>query len=368
MRFTCNRAVLAEMAGLVGQAVASKSTKRIFECLRLDARDGEVEMVGTDLDVAVRYRLSEGVEVDEKGVAVVPASLFAGILREIADETVAVAVAKRKMTIETDGGHFELECEDEGQYPEIPEFPKEATGDIAAADLRALVRKTAFAAGREPARFVLNGVQLLAEAGDLRFVATDGRRLATVVRPLDRPAKSEGRPVSAIVGVKGLQHFERAVASADAAVQLAVTDRYVAVRTGKAEVTARVMDGAFPPYDQILPKECAGEATVPVGMLASRLRQVGQFASAESQSVVVSFREGEIGISAAGGSGRADVRLGVEYDGPEEKIGFNPGFLLDALKVVDGDKVRIGITNRNSAARLTDDGGLLYVVMPVLID
>jgi DNA polymerase-3 subunit beta len=128
------------------------------------------------------------------------------------------------------------------------------------------------------------------------------------------------------------------------------------------------MDGAFPPYDQIIPKDCAGEAVVPVGMLASRLRQVGQFASVESQSVVVSFRGGEIGITAAGGNGRADVRLGVEYEGPEEKIGFNPVFLLDALKIVDGERVKIGITNRNAAARLTDEGGLLYVVMPVLID
>jgi DNA polymerase-3 subunit beta len=368
MRFTCNRPVLAEVAGLVGQAVAAKSTKRIFECLRIDAKGQAVEIVGTDLDVAARYRLDEGIDVEREGAAVVPAALFAGILREIGDETVTLAVAKRKMSIETDGGHFEIECEDETQYPEIPAFPSEATGEVAVADFRALVRKTVFAAGREPARFVLNGVQLIAEGGDLRFVATDGRRLATVVKPMTRPPKAEGKPVSAIVGVKGLQHFEKAVAGVEGAVHLALTDRFVAVRTPRAEVTARIMDGAFPPYDQILPKECAGEASVPIGMFASRLRQVGQFTSVESQSVVVSFREGELGISAAGGNGRADVRMGVEYEGPEEKIGFNPGFLLDALKVADGDRVRIGITNRNSAAKVTEDGGLLYVVMPVLID
>ena len=183
MQFTCNRSVLAEVASLVGQAVASKSTKKVFECVRLIAGAGYVELSGTDLEVAMRSRVDA--EVQTEGQAVVPASLFSGVLREIGDDTISVAVDRQKMIIETDGGRFELEGEDPAQYPEIPEFPPEITGTMAPEDLKTLSRKTCFASRKEAARFVLNGVRLIVADETLRAVATDGRRLATVARPLE---------------------------------------------------------------------------------------------------------------------------------------------------------------------------------------
>jgi len=367
MRFTAQRSKLAEVATLVGQAVAGKSTKRIFECLRLVASDDGLEVSGTDLEVAVRYRIREGVETKESGEAVVPAHLFANVLREIGDESVTAVVARRKMTLETDGGFFELECEDPVQYPEIPGFPESGVCRIGAAHLRELVRKTSFAAGKEAARFVLNGVRVSLEADTMRFVATDGRRLALLARTVERANGSEGREISAIVGVKGLQHFER-VAAEDEDVEVALADRFVALRTSHAEVTARVMDGSFPEVAQIVPKSCPQQASIPAGVFASRLKQARQFASVESQAVALAFKPGEMAISAAGGDGRAEVKLGVEYDGPEERVGFNPGFIIDALKVADGEQVRFSFSNANSAAKVEDDSGFLYVIMPVLID
>jgi DNA polymerase-3 subunit beta len=368
MRITLNRARFFDITALVGQAVAAKSTKKVFECLRLTAKGGALEIAGTDLEVAVRYRMAEEVEVKQEGEAVVPAALLANVLREVGDERISIGVAKQKLGIETDGGFFEIECVDPAEYPEIPGFPAAEAWRIAAEDLQSLVRKTSFAAGKEAARFVLNGVRLLADRDALRFVATDGRRLATLSRPIRRQSGGEGKPAAAIVGVKGLSHFERISAAAGGEVEIAVADRFVAVRTPVAEVVARVMEGVFPDHEQIIPKECPNEAKLPVGMLASKLRQARQFASQETQSVAMRFRAGELAIAAAGGDGRADVRLGVEYDGTEEKIGFNPGFLLDALKVVEGEQVTFAFKNASGAAKLLDDGGFVYVVMPVLLE
>jgi len=367
MRFSCPRSTLAEVATTVGQAVAGKSTKKIFECLRLVASgDRGLEVAGTDLEVAVRHNLRENATVEAEGTAVVPAALFGGLLREIGDEHVTVAVARQKLTLETDGGRFELECEDAEQYPEIPEFPAESTGTVEPGDLRALVRKTIFATGKEAARFVLNGVRVAAEDGDaLRFVGCDGRRLAILARPLNRTG---GAGEVAIVGVKGLQHFERAAAGADGPVELAIADRFVAVRTKDTEVVSRVLEGTFPDYAQIVPKGETHTAVIPVALFASRLRQASQFTGVQSQAVVLDFKPGELGLSAAGSDGRADVRMAVDYDGPEQKVGFNPVFLLDSLKVVDGDAIRFSISGKNSAAKVEDDNGFLYVVMPVLID
>ncbi len=367
MRFSCKRTRLAEVASLVGQAVSGKSTKKIFECIRLEAKGSTLELAGTDLEVAVRYTLTDDVEVLEEGVAVVPAQLFAGILREIGDEQVSLVLSNQKLTLNTDGGFFEMECEDASQFPEIPTFPAMVSGRVPAADLRALVKKTTFAAGKEAARFVLNGVRVAASGDRLSFVATDGRRLAFLERGFDR-GDSEGKPIEVIVGVKGLQHFDRVTASTEDPVEIALADRFIALRTKVAEVTARVMDGNFPEVSQIIPSETPHEAKIPVNTLAARLRQVSQFASIESQAVVLTFKKGELGISAAGGDGRADVKVNVEYDGPEETIGFNPAYLMDALKVVDGERLTFSFSNRTAAAKITDDAGFMYVIMPVLID
>ena len=383
MRFTCSRPKLAEVTSQVGQAVSGKSTKKIFECLRLVADESGLEVAGTDLEVAVRHWINPSsdprsgekdaanLEVAETGSAVVPAALLSGLLREIGDERITVSVAKQKLTLEADGGRFELECEDPAQYPEIPEFPSEATGKVARDDLRMLVRRTIFATGKEAARFVLNGVRIAAEENALRFVGCDGRRLAILARPMERTG---GGKEIAIVGVKGLQHFERAGAAASGPLEIAVTDRFVAVRsdtdTGNTVVTARVLEGTFPDYGQILPKDdlIVGVASVPVSLLSSRLRQVGQFTGVQSQAVVLDFKPGELTLSAAGSNGRGDARLSIDYDGPEEKVGFNPAFLLDVLKVVDDEAIRFSVTGRNSAAKIEDENGFVYVVMPVLID
>ena len=367
MRFSCKRSHLAEVAGLVGQAVASKSTRKIFECIRIQAKDGSLELTGTDLEVAVRYRLDHDVEVSRPGEAVVPAQLFAGVVREVSDESVTVSVENRKLTLDTDGGFFELECEDPEQYPEIPEFPPEATCHVAAEDLRALTRKTSFAAGREAARYVLNGVQVQTDEDGLRFVATDGRRLAMLVRPVEIVGASGGG-LQAILGVRGLQQFERVCANVEGSVALALAQRFVALKTEHAEVTVRVMDGTFPEYSQIVPAETPSEAVVAVATLTSKLRQAARFASLESQAARFSFKRGELEIAAAGGEGRATVRMDVDFDGADETIGFNPAFVLDGLKVVDGENVRIAFTSPNAAAKLTDDAGFVYVIMPVMID
>jgi DNA polymerase-3 subunit beta len=368
MRINVSRARFLDVTSLVGQAVASKSTKKVFECLRFSARGGKLEVAGTDLEVAVRYVMTDDLEVKQEGEAVVPAALLANVLREVADERISVAVAKQKLTLETDGGHFELECVDPSEYPEIPGFPGSAAWKVDAKDLQSLVRKTTFAAGKEAARFVLNGVRILAEGDAIRFIATDGRRMATLARPLARRNGSEGRPMSAIVGVKGLHHFERLAADVGGEVEFAIADRFVAVKTKDAEVVARVMEGVFPDHDQIIPKDCPHEAKLGVGLFASKLRQAREFASVETQSVALRFGPGELAIAASGGDGRADVRMGIEYDGPEERIGFNPGFILDALKVVDGEQIGFAFKNASGAAKILDDAGFVYVVMPVLLE
>jgi DNA polymerase-3 subunit beta len=368
MRITVNRASLFDAAALVGQAVAAKSTKRVFECLRIGARKGVLEIAGTDLEVAVRARISEGVDVEREGEAVVPAALLASVLREISDERVSLSAEKQSLVMGTDGGSFTLECVDPAEYPEIPAFPASAAWTVDAKDLVALVRKTTFAAGKEAARFVLNGVRAIAAKDSLMFVATDGRRLATLSRPIVRKNGAEGKEISAIVGVKGLHHVERIAAAAGGEVEFAIADRFVAARTKDAEVVARVMEGVFPDHGQIIPKDTPRQAKLPVGLFSSKLRQARQFTSLETESVALRFRAGELQVTAAGVGGRAEVSLGIEYDASEERIGFNPGFLLDALKVVEGEQVTFAFKNASGAAKVLDDTGFVYVIMPVLLE
>ena len=217
----------------------------------------------------------------------------------------------------------------------------------------------------------------------MTFVATDGRRLAVLGRPIagGPAAEPEGPEVSAILGIKGLQQFEKAAAEVDGAVDLAVSERFAALKTPLAEVTIRVVDGTFPDHNEIVPEQCERTATIPVERFRNRLNQASKFVSVETQSVVLHFKPDQLLISAAGGDGRAEVRLGIDYSGPEERIGFNPTYLIDGLKAMDAEAVEFGFNGANSAARLVDRPGeagpegaqnpaddFTYVVMPVIID
>jgi DNA polymerase-3 subunit beta len=208
--------------------------------------------------------------------------------------------------------------------------------------------------------------------GQLELVATDGRRLARAVRALDGSAAagSGQKDVRVIVGPKGLALLDRVMGAQPGEVTVAFQERQILFRVGEALVISRLIDGTFPAYEDVIPRSPAQRFTAPASDLASGLRRASLLTARDSVSVQFDVAPGLLTIrSRAQEVGEAEVEVPVQYDGPAERMGFNPAFLLDALKVMDpAREVRFEFTNGKSPGKLTDGDDFVYVVMPIALE
>jgi DNA polymerase-3 subunit beta len=201
----------------------------------------------------------------------------------------------------------------------------------------------------------------------LELVATDGRRLARAVRTLE---KKSPRDLKVIVGPKGLSLLDRVMASDPQDVAISLEDRQVLFQIGSALVISRLIDGTFPAYEDVIPKSTKAGFGIRAHEFANALRRAALLTTRDSQSVEFDVAPETLTIrSRAPEVGEARVELPITYDGPTARLGFNPVFLTDALKVFDPeDDVRFDFTDAKSPGKLTDRSDYVYVVMPIALE
>jgi DNA polymerase-3 subunit beta len=375
MRFTVPTSALLDAVSYASTVVASKSPKRILECLALRAsksssgpRGSGVEIEATDLDVALRQRLPDA-KVEEEGAAVVPAARLVSVLREVATKEVTLVGTEGRLEIDTPDCHFRLNGDDPAQFPVLPDFPASGVFKVPCGVLRGMIRRTVFATAKEAGRFALHGVQFRVAGGELELVGTDGRRLARAKHALAAPTTGD---VKVIVGAKALSLVERLAADDATNIEVAIEERRVLFRTSGASgalLAARLLDGAFPSYEDVIPKKSARGFGVNVDSMATALRRASLLTTREAQSVQMHFEAKRLTISSrAPEVGEAKISVDIPYDEAPERLGFNPSFLLDALKVMDPQRdVRFEFSSSKAPCRMTDGDDYVYVVAPLSV-
>lgn len=325
-----------------------------------------MEVLGTDMEVGVRHRLEE-VEVHEEGGILLPAGRLQGIARELSGGQVEISAADGKAKIEAPGCHFKLVGEEPGDFPVIPAFP-EGSGVVLPADLlSSLVRSVVFSAASEESRYAIHGVLLEMQGKELRVVATDGKRLAWATGKLEKAG--EKKKVSALLPARGLGQILKGVEPGEEEVRVVFEERRVLAQAGRSTVVASRIEGAFPNYEEVVPTKCSQEAVIDRENFAACVRRGALLATEGSHAVAVEVAPGELKVGAkVSNVGEGEIQMGVQYEGEPVEIHFNPRYLLDFLKVAQGEKVRLGMNDPRSAVVFRDEGNLLYVVMPITLD
>lgn len=367
MRLTLPTLPILEAVGLAAAVAASKSPKRVLECVGIRATSEGVTVEASDLDVALALRLSEGT-VEREGVVAVPSSRLVSVLREVAEgrKEITLVGEEGQLEVAAPGCHFRVHGEDPAELPESEGFPGIPAASVPFGVMRRMIERTQFATAREPGRFALHGVQFRFTATELEVVATDGRRLARIVREVAAGPSTE---LKVIVGTKPLSLLARLTTDETAVVDVAVHDRRIFFRVGRALLSSRLIDGSFPPYEQVIPPPSVKGIDVTVADLSTALRRASLLTTREMRAVSMEFLPGRLVLSSrAPDVGEAKVELEVSYDQEEVKLGFNPDFLLDALKVMDPQrKVRFEVTSMRTPAKLSDGPEFVYVVSPVSV-
>lgn len=357
----------AEVVAAVAEAAAvteRKSTMPILGCVRLTARNGHLEILGSDLDLTVARIISGGVE--QGGAACVPGRALHDILRSLGGDKVRLELnGNQRLTVRSAGTEFRVVGLDPEDYPTVKVEEAAATfRTVQAQVLGRLLARASPAASTDPARVNLNCVLLEREESDVVAVATDGHRMVVAREPGTFVGRNWMLPAKAVAA---LRRFLDAV---DGEVSIAETGNSVIVKAGGAVLVARQGEGGFPDWRQVLPKGRKGGLTVKSESLSEVAKRVGLVA--HKQTLTLQLAEAALRVEANDPErGEAREALAVSYAGAEAKLGINGRFLADAIEGAGADEVCVTfgeqIGQEAVEVRPVGAGGFLAVIMPVRV-
>lgn len=386
MKAICERAALLEAVNQVSSVVASRSPRPQLTCIKLSATKSsegdELTLSGTDAEITLTVRIGR-VDVVEEGNALVPADKLRQIISaEDNESTLTLETSADTTHIKGEDAHFTLHGFDPADFPTIADYKSLAEGSASgsaaktifsteAGVLDSLIARTLFAAARENSRYAINGVLMVRDAKKLEMVATDGRRLAKSVVTI----ATSGDAAQCIIPSKALSMIQKLVADDSEPVHIAVTENQAVFAFGdeptdsRAVLTTNLVEGTFPPYEDVIPRDLDIKVTFNRDTLASAVRRAALLTNEESRGVRMAFTGGDKSLmlsSRAPEMGEATINVELaEYDGNDIEIGFNPAFITDALKVIDDPQIMIELKAPNKPGLFKAGNDFLYVVMPV---
>jgi DNA polymerase III subunit beta len=363
MKVIAQTAALQEALNLAGSIVVMRTPKPVLECVKLVAEGDTLTLMATDLEVGCRYQLS-AVKVEEPGEALIPAARLTGIVREsAADQSLALETDKETTHVTGAGSHFKIFGYDPGEYPAVAEFPGKADFQMPAAVLTDMIGKTLFATAKAHSHYAISGVLWEASGKKLQLVATDGHRLAQAKGALDQAAANNA---TAIVPAKLMNMVQRLADDADDKLEVTIEENQILVRSAQATLVSQLVQGNFPKYSDVIPKDCNRKATINTAEFEHRVRQAALLTNEESRGIKLAFTADSVKLtSRAPETGEAEVECPIALEGEPMDIGFNPAFMIDVMKIIDSDDIVVEMNASNKPAVIKAGSDFLYVIMPV---
>ena len=363
MKAIAQTAALQEALALAGSIATTRSPKPVLQCIKLIAREKVLTLLATDLEAGARCRIT-AVQIEEPGEALVPADRLIGIVRESTDqESLTIETEKEACHVRGADSHFKVYGFDPGEFPEVADLTDEPDFEVAPGELSKMIGKTLFATAKAHSHYAISGVLWEASGKKLQLVATDGHRLAQAKGSL---AGAASRELAAIVPAKLMGLIQRVATDSESPLAVKIDENQMVVRSGRAVLVSSLVQGNFPKYADVIPKECSYTATVNTAQFEHRVRQAALLTNEESKGIRLTFEKNRVTLtSRAPEAGEAEVACAIQYEGDKIDIGFNPVFLLDALRVVDTDEVNLAMNASNKPAVLKTGTNFLYVLMPV---
>jgi len=355
--------------------VEKRNTMPILSNILLEAKQDGAEIVATDLELGMRG-LYKATVLKTGGVTVSARKLFE-IIKELPSGEIELTAGDNNWTIIQAGkSQFKVVGLPSSDYPALPAIEREGLTPLSGDGLLELIRKTLFAAGDNDARYILNGLLVTLVVTDkktaLRLVGTDGHRLAVAEQEVGK-AGSKGGPqeIKAIIPKKAAQEMRRLLEEGeDGEPLIGFTKNLMIFRKSGLLLTSRLMEGNYPNYQQVIPKESGKKISVNRVELESSLRRVSVLSKDKASAVKVSFAPGKIILfSSSPDYGEATEELSARYEGEALNTGFNARYLLDVCSVMDGETISLQMETPLSPCLIQEpeSPGFKCVVMPIKI-
>lgn len=370
MRFTISREKLQEGLAAVAASIPAKTTLPVLANILIETTENGIRLAGTDLDIAVSTEV--GADVEQAGAITVPAKKLAEIARELPSAPVKISASgEQRVTLECGRSRFKLLGLPRDEFPSFPAVKFDDAWRVRSGDLQNLISHTSFAASTEESRPILNGVLWELRPDRMRMVATNGHRLAK----MELAIASIGAPSSdLIVPPKALDQIRR-LFPAEEELEIARGDNHLGFRSPFTAVYTRLIEGPYPNYEQVIPKDNDRVAQAEKNALTQAIRRMSIIASDQTHRVRLSFNAGMVKLAVQTPDlGEAQDEVPINFEGDPLDIGFNANYLLEILRYMPTDDVRLTFKAPERAATLEPEGWnenikFLCLVMPLkLID
>ena len=383
MKLSCLQENLNRGLGIVGRAVATRTTLPITQNVLLSTDQAMLKLSATNLEIAITTWT--GAMVEEEGSITVPARLLTEFVSSLPSERIDVAAMPQPASLQLTCARSEARINgtDAGEFPPIPTVEEGVTAKIDPEVLRSAINQVVFAAATEESRPVLTGVKLELEGDKFTMAAADGFRLAVRRGPLLEPIEEA---ISIILPSKSLNELNRFLGDQDEPVEMTMTPArgQVLFRLKGIEMVSQLIQGTFPNYSQLIPQGCQTRTVFDLQELTRATKTAAIFArdgsgiirfqvtpsTGDSADSNEGARPGKVQISARAeevGDNLDEVDSVVEGD--EAKIAFNSTYLLDVLAVLEKGEVVLETTTPSSPGVFKPIGSdsYVHVVMPMFV-
>jgi DNA polymerase-3 subunit beta len=365
MKVSIKRENLSKSLSVVGRMVKQRASLPVLSNIMLMTDRGRLKLVATDLEAACSEWI--GAKIDEEGAITVPARTLVDYVTTTTDDTLELVSEGADLNIKGARHHATIKGISAEEFPIIPQVKSGSLIKIRAQELKTAIFSVVVAAALDETRPVLAGVLFRVVGSDLLLVATDSYRLAEKRIAIFEP----GVALDVVIPARTLSEVARILPADDSMIEISNGENQVQFRFGETEFLTRQIDGAFPDYEQIIPKEFVLEADLSKNEFQEAIKMASVFARDAGGNIKVAASESGIVVSAISSQiGDAENHVKASTKGTALTVAFNAKYILDALNVMNSDEMIFALSGQLNPGMIFDknDGSFRYIVMPLRND
>ena len=374
MKFEIQQEDLQKALDVIANVVPAKTTLPILTCVLMEVADGRLTLSATNLDVSITTSTNQ-VEIKDPGKVALPAVKFVPFVRSLRSGTVKIAQTGEQISLVSGKSRLTENTMNVEEYPKLKALAAKDGLDVEAAVLIDMINETSYSVSRDETRPALMGILWEVRPDSLTLVATDAHRLARSSRQLSWTVPGNR---DMIVDTAGLRHLPRVAAgmkddeAASGNITVFMGENQLSFRSGPTVLHTRLLEGPFPDYNAVIPKDNDKDITVDKADFAQAIRRVAITADRITSQIKLGIESGRMELAARGTEGsQSEDEIPVGYEGDAMEIGFNYNYLQDILKNIKSESVILSLRDPQSAALIKpvdEDGaetGVLCLLMPL---
>lgn len=364
MRIKIEKEVLLQGVQAVIGVISSKNTLPILSNILIEVDSENMKLTATDLDIGIVITIP--IQAMEEGSITVPAKRLIEIIRELPSGQLEITTKKNNtVVIESGSIIFKIPGIPKEEFPKLPTLTDKEQVLLQQKELKKMLEMTSFAISHDETRHVLNGICFIITKEYIRMVATDGRRLAMITQPNNTNFKTQK---TVIIPIKTIQQITHSLKD-EGEIKVTFSKNQAMFQINDLCIVSRLIEGEFPNYEQAIPKETDNKMRINREQFISAIKRASLLTTPESQAIKLQLQKNRLTISKTTPEiGETKEEIATQYKGEDFLIGFNPTYLLDVLKSIDGEELAIEFTGSEKPGVVRIEGNYIYIILPMQIN